>query len=282
MNASSSSTVAPPLLSILVPTIPGRETKLHSLLSSLEAQAARQTAAGHSVEVLVLRDNKQRTIAAKRNALLRIARGMYVAFVDDDDLVAPHYVQTIVRALTGTKSLALDLFCFRVRVTGMTELGIVDGIAVYDPDLETNRDDSVDGGAVYMRQPNHLMVWRRSITLDFDENLIVREDNEWATRMRDRASVTMVTDDVLYTYVGGRAEPSGRVDGTSFVCVCDHFPIITNGCPRHDRRTEPRHTYVGGGAAPTGRTNYTNGAGGGGGCIHIGPTKAIQSGGQSG
>ena len=44
------------------------------------------------VEHLVLIDNKKRTVGEKRDALLRAARGKYVAFVDDDDWVAPDYV----------------------------------------------------------------------------------------------------------------------------------------------------------------------------------------------
>ena len=41
-------------------------------------------AEGKPVEVLWLGDNYQRTVGAKRNALIDLAQGEYFAFVDDE------------------------------------------------------------------------------------------------------------------------------------------------------------------------------------------------------
>lgn len=51
------------------------------------------------VEHLVLIDNKRRTIGEKRQALLHVAIGDYIAFVDDDDWIREGYVMRILDAI---------------------------------------------------------------------------------------------------------------------------------------------------------------------------------------
>jgi hypothetical protein len=74
-------------LSILTPAVPSRIFQLQKLCFELEGQIK-----GLPVEHLALLDNKRRTVGEKRDALLRAARGRYVAFVDDDDDVSDDYV----------------------------------------------------------------------------------------------------------------------------------------------------------------------------------------------
>src|SRR5574341_337913 len=83
------------LLSILVPTIPGREKKLASLLASLDAQVKHRS----DIELLVLRDNRSMTIGEKRNKMIALARGDYCVFVDDDDDVAADSITSFNRML---------------------------------------------------------------------------------------------------------------------------------------------------------------------------------------
>jgi glycosyltransferase involved in cell wall biosynthesis len=73
-----------PLLSILVPTVPSRvATMFPKAIQAILGQITDHK----EVELLGLFDNKARTTGAKRNALLDIARGEYVVFIDDDDWV---------------------------------------------------------------------------------------------------------------------------------------------------------------------------------------------------
>ena len=81
------------ILSILTPTIPGREKQLQALQQKIEGQIG-----GQPVEHLILSDNRKRSIGAKRQALVNIARGQYIAFVDDDDDIADSYVAELVTA----------------------------------------------------------------------------------------------------------------------------------------------------------------------------------------
>ncbi len=80
-------------LSILICSIKGREEKLNNLLSLLEGQIT------GDVEILIEVDNKEITIGEKRNVLLKRARGDYIAFVDDDDLISNDYVSKILAAI---------------------------------------------------------------------------------------------------------------------------------------------------------------------------------------
>lgn len=83
-----------PLLSILTPSLPSRADRLARLVAELDRQIG-----DLPVEHLVLSDNKRRTVGEKRQALLNIAKGEYVAFVDDDDWVRGNYVHCLLTAI---------------------------------------------------------------------------------------------------------------------------------------------------------------------------------------
>jgi len=76
-----------PELSILIPSIPERHMKVSYLMHKFEQQIA-----GRDVEVLAFVDNMKRSIGLKRDGLLQLAKGDYLAFVDDDDLPYENYV----------------------------------------------------------------------------------------------------------------------------------------------------------------------------------------------
>jgi hypothetical protein len=102
------------LLSILTPAIPERIEQLAVLRSLIEGQ---QTAlpAG-SIEWLVFCDTRgARTVGEKRDELVRMARGQYVAFVDDDDRISDDYCEWVIEAIT--ESPTADVITFRQHVT---------------------------------------------------------------------------------------------------------------------------------------------------------------------
>ncbi len=80
-------------LSILTPAVPSRLDQLGKLCEELSNQIGNLP-----VEHLVLLDNKKRTVGEKRDALLRTAKGRYVAYCDDDDWVSPDYVKELLKA----------------------------------------------------------------------------------------------------------------------------------------------------------------------------------------
>lgn len=89
--------VEDPLWSILITTLASRREKLSRLLAHLLPQCE----ADGRVEVVGFHDNGQRSVAAKRQALLMAARGKYVSFVDDDDTVHPQFVAEVTKAMAA-------------------------------------------------------------------------------------------------------------------------------------------------------------------------------------
>lgn len=53
------------------------------------------------VEVVALQNDGERSIAEYRQALLEDARGDYVSFADDDDMVEPDFVPAVTAAMEG-------------------------------------------------------------------------------------------------------------------------------------------------------------------------------------
>ena len=69
-----------PLLSILICSIPSRFEKAKQLYEDIAVMVE-----DRDIEILILTDNKTRSIGAKREAIKNISTGKYFLFVDDDD-----------------------------------------------------------------------------------------------------------------------------------------------------------------------------------------------------
>lgn len=184
-SATPTTSSGRPLLSILVPTVPGRELKLARLLAILDPQVQ----ARPDVELLAVRDSRGMSIGEKRTKMVRLARGQYVAFVDDDDVVAADYVSAIVAGL----ETAPDVLTFNVRVEAPTgPKPCRYGLHLQHADLS----------AEYHRKPNHLMVWRRQLAMEVPfPSVGFGEDTAWAEQIAGRATTEVALNRELYTYL---------------------------------------------------------------------------------
>lgn len=84
------------LISLLIPSLTSRA----HLLSELKKEIARQESDRAGLEILTNIDAGQKPVGQKRNELLLAAKGEYVAFIDDDDLISRNYLAEIRQALT--------------------------------------------------------------------------------------------------------------------------------------------------------------------------------------
>lgn len=160
-----------PLFSVL---ILGVSSRLSSSGPRIFRELERQ-AQGKSAEICYLIDNKCRTVGAKRNAIMKIANGDYVAFVDDDDRVALNYVSHILNALASRP----DVVVFDVAVSGYASLGHADKIAHYDLSFAHENLPTE-----FRRRPNHVMVWRTALARSVPFADVSRgEDDPWAAAM---------------------------------------------------------------------------------------------------
>ena len=171
------------LLSILIPSVTERLEHLARVYGELSRQADKLP-----VEVLALVDNKRRTTGAKRNELVALARGAYVAFVDDDDRVTEDYVASLLDGIAARPDCVL--FDVMVHIAGQAR------ICRYDPDYE-----HADLPNEYRRRPNHVMCYDRQIAVRHPyADVSYGEDTEWATRAsRDVRRVHRISR-VLYHY----------------------------------------------------------------------------------
>jgi hypothetical protein len=173
------------ILSILTPTIPGREKQLHALQQKIERQIG-----GQAVEHLILSDNRKRSIGAKRQALLDIARGQYIAFVDDDDDIADGYVEELLTAAAS----GADVITFMQAATYNGKKSVVD--------FQLGQGDhSFEPGSITIRDAWHVNAWRRSRVAhcQFGE-ANYGEDLTWCQQARRMAKTTVHIPKILHLY----------------------------------------------------------------------------------
>lgn len=162
-----------PAWNILIPTIPHRHHRLLGLLAALDAQIS----PGSGVTVRVLRDNLGLSIGAKRQALLDASDAAYVSWVDDDDLVAPDYVESVRAALAAGP----DIVGFAVLFTVDGSLPKVTWHALGRPGW--------DDGPRPWRDVSHLCPIRRELALLGTWEGGYGEDRRWADAVRASGQV---------------------------------------------------------------------------------------------
>jgi glycosyltransferase involved in cell wall biosynthesis len=178
-----------PILSILTPTIPERSYQLAKLAENIDDQIYLANAQG-MVEHLVLSDNRCRTIGAKRQALVDIARGQYVAFVDDDDWIMEGYVEAILDAARSY----VDVITFQQRAVYNGQESLVEFKA-------GQNDEAFVTDGLTRRGPWHICAWQRSVVAgcQFLETNY-GEDIAWARQARARIRTSKHIPFILHEY----------------------------------------------------------------------------------
>ena len=87
-----------PLLTILIPTVVGREAEVDRLIGNIDLQFS-ILGVHNEVEVIQLKDNKEITIGEKRERLYKMANGLFSWMIDDDDAIAPDAIQNILAVI---------------------------------------------------------------------------------------------------------------------------------------------------------------------------------------
>jgi hypothetical protein len=171
--------------SILICTIPSRFSYMQRLWGILAPQLTPE------VEVLWMGDNKQRSIGAKRNELLRAAVGEFLAFVDDDDRPAEDYVEVLLQTMWKHSSVDVITFTQMVSVPGRKTKPCHYGV-----ELEYH-----DGPDLWTGKPAHTMVWRSSVAkLGSFTDKSQGEDVDWVAQVWPLVKTQVRLDNVLYHY----------------------------------------------------------------------------------
>lgn len=189
-----------PLLSVLIVTLAHREEKFLCLLGRLLEQAEASPA---PVEVVALQNNGAEALANYRDRLLREARGKYLCFVDDDDMVPGYYIEKIVEALGQDP----DCVGFLEVCTGLevqlSKLSLsVPPDTPWPPVLH-------EGQWQYLRHFNHAMPVRaelaKQVSFQGSSYLFTGEDMQYCSRLapilRERGSREVFIPEIMYHYI---------------------------------------------------------------------------------
>ncbi len=183
-----------PILSILTPSVPSRRWSVEKLSDEIASQIFDAGLIG-KVEHLVLTDNKTRSIGLKRQSLVDIARGEYIAFVDDDDKILDRYIANIVNAAKGKP----DVVTFKQRAIYKGAESIVE----FHVD---NIDEPFQPGGITKRAPWHICAWRRDAVAGcLFGNSNYGEDLVWCQQARRRIQTSVHLDRVLHEYIHDEA-----------------------------------------------------------------------------
>lgn len=168
--------------------------KLAKLYEFLQKQAE-----GQPVEILTLIDNKAMTIGQKRNMLLSCARGKYLAFLDDDDMVSEDYISQILFAIRAAPNHGVDVIAFRQHCTVNGKTFHVDfGLGnSFEPVISDDNGNYKD----IKRPPYHMCAWRSIIAKNTPfPDISYGEDAAWISQMIQRCKSQWKTDKILHYY----------------------------------------------------------------------------------
>jgi len=186
-----------PKLSILMGSVGDRLERMCGIYGKISSQAA---PFHPNVEIVVMTDNRCRSIGLKRQALLDVARGEYVCYVDDDDDVADVHVQSLYEAVNQFRA---DVFVFPT-------LCISDQYGTIRVDHSVgfeNEDVQVEG---FRRKP----WWMHPICRELAVSSVFTdsnwgEDADWLGPLWKKMLVEFeVTEEPLYYYNWEDAKPN--------------------------------------------------------------------------
>lgn len=180
------------LLSLLICSLETRKDFLSRLQARLSPQLTDE------VEVIINIDNKQKSIGQKRNELLEQANGLYIAFVDDDDLVSENYVAKVLEAI---KKSYPD-------VVGMHLLMTTDGVIeekTFHSIKYTHWYDEPDPEKPwlkrYYRNPNHLNPVKKEYAMAVKfPPISMAEDKSYSSQIRSYLHTEEYIEEPIYFY----------------------------------------------------------------------------------
>jgi len=162
--------IKPIKLSILICTVPSRLDLLKELTQELDFQIQLS-----GVEYLFLGDNFKRSVGEKRQNLKDIANGVWIRYIDDDDLINETNIQNSLKAIKENQDK--KVICFE----GTQKDNIP---FFFDRSYQKNMRVKRNDESYHVLVPNHLCIWKREVaSLESFPYLSLSEDHRWAEAM---------------------------------------------------------------------------------------------------
>ena len=180
------------ILSILIPTVVGRNSELVKLVTELNRQIT-LLGAEDIVEVKWIIDNKELTIGEKREKLYFEATGEYSWQIDDDDTIHFRAIELILEALISKPD------CL-----GFKELCIFDGKKVMSSNFsnrysrwEPNQDGFNHVRTIFTKSVVKTDLARRVGV----PHIRFNEDEQFAIRLKPLLRTEVYIDEFIYHYI---------------------------------------------------------------------------------
>jgi len=172
-------------LTIVVCTVPSRTAKAMDLYLRLVE------ASPDSFEILLIGDNKKRSIGKKREIGLKLAQGKYIMWIDDDDDFTDYTIPEMIRAIKEDK----DVICGYA-------LAIVNGKPGYvEYDIENTNEEFLPGGFCKRLPFPQGCAWRMKLVKDIPyPDLMYDEDWQWAVQALKKVKTQSKSRKVIYIY----------------------------------------------------------------------------------
>lgn len=201
-----------PSLSILIPTVAGREEKFNKLHDFIQRQIAvndinssyinvigDKTFGGgiqglYEIEIISYSDNKEISIGEKRNRLYKLAHGKFSWMIDDDDWTHHQAIKLIIDAIKSNP----EADCI-----GFKELCIYNGKRVESSNFSLKYKEWADNydGFNHVRTPFH----KTPIATKLCQSVGVKdmrygEDHEFAKDIYPLLETEVYIDEFIYHY----------------------------------------------------------------------------------
>jgi hypothetical protein len=186
-----------PKLSILIPTVYGREKQFNSLVSSLKNQiqelySQERISSFDEVEILAFIDDKTMTIGEKREQLYKMAKGEYSLQVDDDDGLHKMAIAMILEVIKQKP----DCVTYQENCLMNGNYYSCNHSLKYD-DWQDNLD-----GYDYVRTPFYKDVIKTEIARSVPfEYIRYGEDHAWSRALKPHLKNEIHIDQELYFYI---------------------------------------------------------------------------------
>src|ERR1035437_1150412 len=168
---------------ILILTMSTRKDFLNRLLVFLGPQIV------PGVKITIRTCDPKHTLGENREMMRRAATAEYINFIDDDDLVAPDYVDRILPLLDGVDQVGFECEVWSDNVK------------------DQKRDFHVlkaggwhENEWAFWRDISHLQPMRRELALAEPMEGGHGEDSRWADKMRGKVKTEHYIDKILYFY----------------------------------------------------------------------------------
>jgi hypothetical protein len=182
-----------PLLSILIPTVVGREAVLALLVSDIKDQIS-EGKLSELVEIKIYPDNKELTIGEKRELLYAEAKGLFSWQIDDDDIISFDAIHSILDEIR-LNGASIDCITFLEKCLMNGKQYTCKHSLVYD-DWHDNHD-----GFDFVRTPFYKDVIKTEIARSVPfEHIRYGEDHAWSRALKPHLKSEIHIPKELYIY----------------------------------------------------------------------------------